>query len=447
MVEPGRLELEYTLCARQDARDMFQHAAGHLWRLPSSTPDPRMVRQPVWSTWAQYKQDINQSVVLDFAHSIKDRGFDNSQVEVDDKWEACYGDATFDPVKFPDPAAMVADLQQLGFRVTLWIHPFINQECLSFGPAVEAGWLVRDTPVTSWAGEGWLPGMTWWWAGRWAGYLDFTNAEAAQWWTDRLQLLRAEVGLDSFKFDAGEAKWLPSSYVLSGNHTPSTWPGVFSSSYVEACAQFGPMVEVRTGRHSQHLPVWVRMLDKFSTWGLDNGLRSMVTTLLQFGLVGYPFVLPDMIGGNGYAEGPPSRELYIRWLQVNAFMPALQISFVPWAYDDEVVEHALAITQLHAQWAPTILALAQQATVDGSPINRPVWWIAPTDEVALAVEDQFLLGEEVLVAPVMEEGAVSRDIYLPQGRWQAEGGEVTEGPTWLRSYPAPLFTLPYFVRL
>ena len=125
----------------------------------------------------------------------------------------------------------------------------------------------------------------------------------------------------------------------------------------------------------------------------------MVTTLLQFGLVGYPFVLPDMIGGNGYAEGPPSRKLYIRWLQVNAFMPALQISFVPWTYDDEVVEHALKMTQLHAQWAPTILALAQQATEDGSPINRPVWWIDPTDEVALAVEDQFLLGEEVLVAP------------------------------------------------
>ena len=125
---------------------------------------------------------------------------------------------TFDQAKFPDPAAMVSELQQLGFRVTLWIHPFINQECLSFGPAAAAGWLVRDTPVASWAGEGWLPGMAWCWAGRLAGYLDFTNAEVAQWWTDRLQLLRAEVGLDSFKFDAGEAKWLPTSYVLSGNH-------------------------------------------------------------------------------------------------------------------------------------------------------------------------------------------------------------------------------------
>ena len=89
-------------------------------------------------------------------------------------------------------------------------------------------------------------------------------------------------------------------------------------------------------------------------------------------------------------------------------MPALQISFVPWGYDSAVVAHALSLTQLHESHAPTILALAQQATQDGSPINRPVWWIDPTDQVALGVEDQFLLGDDILVAPVLEEGAVAR---------------------------------------
>ena len=152
-----------------------------------------------------------------------------------------------------------------------------------------------------------------------------------------------KVGLDSFKFDAGESNWMPSHYALNSDHPERKWPGVFSSSYVETCALFGSMVEVRTGRHSQQLPVWVRMLDKFSTWGLDNGLKSMVTTLLQFGLVGHPFVLPDMVGGNGYGEGLPSRELYIRWMQVNVFMPAIQISFVPWMYDDQVAEYVLDV--------------------------------------------------------------------------------------------------------
>jgi alpha-glucosidase len=450
MAPAGPLELQYSVCARADPKEMFQEAAGRLWPLPAGTPDLGMMARPVWSSWAEYKQDINQSVVLDFAHSIKEHGFESSQVEIDDKWEKCYGDAAFDTAKFPDPAGMVTALQALGHRVTLWIHPFINQECAAFPPAVAAGRLVRDQeagPGLGGAPGGWLPGMTWWWAGRWAGYVDFTNTEAAEWWRDRLLLLRDEVGLDSFKFDAGEAKWLPSSYVLSGSTPVTTWPGVFSTAYLNTCAQFGPLVEVRTGRRSQHLPVWVRMLDKYSTWGHDNGLRSMITTLLQFGMVGYPFVLPDMVGGNGYAEGPPSRELYIRWMQANVFMPSMQISFVPWRYDQEVVQHALNLTRLHAEYAPTIEALARQATEDGSPICRPVWWLDPRDPEALAVEDAFLLGDSLLAAPVLVEGAVTRDVYLPRGVWR-DGitGAEWSGPVWLRAHPAPLLTLPYFIR-
>ena len=99
-------------------------------------------------------------------------------------------------------------------------------------------------------------------------------------------LYRQETGVDSFKFDAGEHNWLPSSFSLDSSLPASTWPGVFSTAYVNTVSQFGGLVEVRTGRRSQHLPVFVRMLDKFSTWGYDNGLKSMVTTLLQFGMVG-----------------------------------------------------------------------------------------------------------------------------------------------------------------
>lgn len=100
------------------------------------------------------------------------------------------------------------------------------------------------------------------------------------------------------------------------------------------------------------------MLDKDSVWGYDNGLRSIIPTALLFGLVGYPFVLPDMIGGNGYSTDDvlsssssslasllssltrtilPDRELYIRWLELTAFLPAMQFSVVPWQFDDETV--------------------------------------------------------------------------------------------------------------
>ena len=155
-----------------------------------------------------------------------------------------------------------------------------------------------------------------------------------------------------------------------------------------------------------------------------------------------------MIGGNGYS-GAPSRELYIRWIQVNVFMPALQISYVPWIYDDEVVQHSLAMTELHTRYADTIIALARQTVEDGSPINRPVWWLDPTDETALGIDDQFLLGDTVLVAPVMSEGVTSRNIYLPSGTWQDGNNPDKDpyvGPVWLIDYPAPLFVLPYFTK-
>lgn len=79
------------------------------------------------------------------------------------------------------------------------------------------------------------------------------------------------------------------------------------------------------------------MLDKLSHWGYDAGLKSMIPTALLFGILGYPFVLPDMIGGNAYGDWP-TKELYIRWLQVNVFMPAIQFSIVPWDshFDDQV---------------------------------------------------------------------------------------------------------------
>ena len=109
--------------------------------------------------------------------------------------------------------------------------------------------------------------------------------------------------------------------------------------------------------------------------------------------LGYPFVLPDMIGGNGYGEDPldesniPSRELYIRWLQANVFMPGMQFSFVPWICDQEVVEHAKAMIALRGSYADKIVDLAKESVETGEPINRPIWWVDPYDETAFRIGD------------------------------------------------------------
>lgn len=84
------------------------------------------------------------------------------------------------------------------------------------------------------------------------------------------------------------------------------------------------------------MPIFTRMLDKDTFWGKANGLATLIPTLLHFSLEGYVFVLPDMIGGNGYNTLLPAKELFVRWMQANVFMPSLQFSYAPWDYDAQV---------------------------------------------------------------------------------------------------------------
>ena len=109
---------------------------------------------------------------------------------------------------------------------------------------------------------------------------------------NRLEALRTEVGIDSFKFDAGEVNWMPSSHLLNETTSKSLWPTLQTSKYVESVAKFGRQIEVRVGYRSQKHPIFVRMLDKDSRWGYDNGLRTLIPTLLQIGMSGMLFLIP-----------------------------------------------------------------------------------------------------------------------------------------------------------
>lgn len=156
----------------------------------------------------------------------------------------------------------------------------------------------------------------------------------------RLNKLRA-LGIDSFKFDAGEESFTPQVPALNGPE--DLQPGLYTLKYTTSLAKnFDDSIEARVGWRTQTLPIFVRMIDKDTRWTWSNGLPTLITTLIQMNLNGYVFVLPDMIGGNGYKDGSltetelPSKEMFIRWLQANVFMPSLQYSFVPWDFDDEV---------------------------------------------------------------------------------------------------------------
>lgn len=430
---------EYYVGFASDAKAAHLNAINTVMSKPSGVPDQLMANKPIWSTWAKYKAAIDENIVLEFADAILANGFTNSQLEIDDLWETCYGSLTFDTAKFSDIKTTVTTLKAKGFRVTLWIHPFINKDCSMYATAKAAGYLVKNRAGST---------DTQWWNSKTgeAAYVDFTNAAAAQWFYDRLVQLQTDTGIDSFKFDAGESSWTPSDSVFTG--MAEEHPMIITSEYIATVSQFGPIVEVRSGIRDQDKAIYMRMIDKDSEWSWNNGLPTLVTTLLQLNMNGYPFVLPDMIGGNGYNNHPPNEEMLVRWLQATVFMPSLQFSYLPWDYNNVTVTAICKkFTELHTSYGSLIEERFNLAVSTGAPVNPPIWWIDPTDATAQVVDDEFLLGETILAAPVLKEGAISRDVYLPVGTWK-DGNSATTytGPVWVRGYSAGLSVLPYFIK-
>lgn len=172
------------------------------------------------------------------------------------------------------------------------------------------------------------------------------------------------------------------------NAAPHEHPIKITTTYVRAVSEFGPLIEVRSTHRTQDLGIFLRMWDLDSNWSWNNGLPTLITSLLQLNMVGYGFVLPDMIGGNGYHGERPDKELFIRWVQATTFMPTMQFSYTPWDYDNETIEICRIFTRLHALRFDDISREFKRYTYDGTPVNPPIWWVAPNDRTAQQVNDR-----------------------------------------------------------
>ncbi|KAJ8029414.1 Myogenesis-regulating glycosidase [Holothuria leucospilota] len=436
------LKMDYTICVGENVKKVHDFMRKKYFSFPTAWPDERMFTSPVWSSWAQYKVFIDQPSIMDYAKNIRKNNFKDSQLEIDDGYQTAYGDFAFDPKKFPNPSRMVKDLHDMGFRVTLWVTPFANPESKAYVEGTKHGYWVKD--------DHGQPAIITWWNGE-GVMLDFTNPKATEWYTGRLKALKEETGIDSFKFDAGETRFLIKDYQTQSRLIN---PCEYTTHYVNAVSSLGSQIEVRAAYKNQNQPIFVRLMDRLSTWGWEAGLKTLLTTAVTFGVLGYPYVLPDMIGGNGYDEGDfhsvalPERELFIRWLELNAFLPSMQYSVQPWQYDQEVVRIAQKWTTFHEEViAPRVLKIVKEETViDGSPIIRPLWWIAPEDKYATRIDCEFLVGSDMLVAPVLDKGRVARDVYLPAGKWTNPNGNILEGGRWYGGVSAPLEEILYYVK-
>lgn len=424
--------LDLKLSFSENAVEAYKKLVEHFGH-PSETPPEDLFTKPTWTTWARYKTAINQEVVLQYADDIIQNDYPFNVLEIDDRWQVYYGDLGFDPHRFPNSKQMMDELHAKGFKVTAWVIPFLDPKSQAFADGTKNGWLVHTADGS--------PYLVEWWQGH-GGLLDVTNPSALKWFFERLTSLQIESGLDGFKFDGGEACFLPSDAVTHQKIDPNEYTHI----YVDAVAKHYRLTEVRSGWKNQRAPIFFRQWDKTTSWGLDNGLHSVLTGILALGMAGYPFVLSDMVGGNEYEEKADA-EMMIRWTQLNALLPAMQFSLPPWEYGEESTELCRRYANLHTEYAPLIMKLAKEATRTGAPIIRPIFWLDASNEDALTCDDEFLLGEDILVAPALFPKMRQRDIIFPPGNWQDHWTkQIFSGPVRIRDYQVPLEILPFFER-
>jgi len=311
--------------------------------------------------------------------------------------------------------------------LSLWVHPFVNPESKNGQDTRLRAYFVKNSQ-----GE---VAIADWWHGK-AFVVDFTNPDATDWFVGQLERLKT-LGVFSFKFDAGELNYLPIDFRLHNAESPND----FAKAYSEMANRLGTAIEVRVFSQTQRLPSLVRTLDRYSAW-IETGLITLLPVALNFGLLGYPFNLPDMIGGNDYGEFP-DKELFIRWMQFNTFLITQQYSIAPWQFDQETEDIFKELQSLREEWINYLIEKCEQCSDSGEPVIRPMWWTSEAED-ALTSSNQFLVGDRLLVAPILEKGAIQRSVFLPSGKWRSGiDGRILNGPM-LFNQGVPLNKLAWF---
>jgi alpha-glucosidase len=414
---------------------------------------------PVWalgyhqSRWGYKSADEIRQVAA---------GFDEHQlplsaIHLDIDYMDGYRVFSVDPVRFPDLAQLAEELDRQGVKLVTIIDPGVkrDEDYEVYQRGLEAGVFCRRKDNRVESGVVW-PG--------WSAFPDFSDPAARDWWGKHYRRL-LEAGVAGFWHDMNE----PTSFTAWGDmslpaNTRHAMEGR-GGDHREAHNLYGllmnragyealreqrpdrrPWILSRSGWAGMQRHAWSWTADVETSW---PALQLTIATVLGLGLSGQPYCGPD-IGGFG---GDPPAELYLRWLQMAAFMPFCRTHSAngtarrePWAFDEPTTRIVRDFLDLRSRLMPYLYSLAWQASQTGAPIVRPLFWLDPGNPQLWEVEDCFLLGDSLLVAPVLEAEAQTRTVRLPAGNWYSFwDDERLKGPEEVE-LPAPLERIPLLVR-
>lgn len=400
------------------------------------TPNELMFKMPQYNMWIELNYYQNQTKILKYANDILTNDFPSGVFMIDDIWSKDYGNFDFDPSKFSDSKAMVNELHAKGFKVMLWLTPFVSPDSKEFG------YLVKNKAVVL-KKDNSRPAIIKWWNG-YSGALDFSKPVAVDWLRTKLRLLQNDFSIDGFKFDAVDSDFYSKGSPIFPNDDTNTSGPIQAELFGKLGAEFD-FNEFRAGWKNGNQPLAQRLQDKQYSW---DDLKLLLPDMVSAGLIGHPFTCPDMIGGGllstfeniDYSKF--DQELMVRSAQMQALMPMMQFSVAPWRVLD--AKHLVIVrdaAKLHAKMGAYIFSLAQKAAKDGEPIVRHLEYAFPGQGFE-SCDTQYMLGETYLVAPMVDKGT-ARTVKLPKGNWTDELGKKYKGGQTI-TIDVPLDRLPYF---
>ncbi|SEG69974.1 alpha-D-xyloside xylohydrolase [Actinacidiphila yanglinensis] len=400
---------------------------------------------PAWSfgLWlsTSFTTSYDEETVTGFVAGMAERELPLSVFHFDCFWmrEFNWCDFAWDPRVFPDPAGMLRRLADRGLKVSVWINPYIAQRSPLFAEGKAAGYLLKRPDGGVWQWDLWQPGMA---------LVDFTNPEAGAWYAAKLEALLA-MGVDCFKTDFGER--VPTDVVYFDGSDPERMHNYYTHLYNRTVFEV-----LRKHRGEGDAVLFARSAtaggQQFPVhWGGDceSTWESMAESLrggLSLGLSGFGYWSHD-IGG---FEGLPDAGLFKRWIAFGMLSSHSRLhgssSYrVPWLFDEEAVDVLRAFTRLKLALMPYLYQAAHQAHAEGLPLMRAMVLEFPDDPACAHLERQYMLGGDLLVAPVFTpEGEVA--YYVPEGTWtHFTTGEQVTGPRWVRERHGYL-SLPLLAR-
>ncbi len=420
---------------------------------------------PQFNTWMELIKNQTQDNILAYATALIENGYKPGLLMIDDGWQKEHGTWRFDAEKFYDPKGMIEKLHAMGFKVMLWVSPYVSLSSDDYLSLATKRGIEGDDDHLVRLKDGRVAIHKWW--NGYCAMLNFNLEGDCEYMQKQLDTLVNEFGVDGFKFDGGDYTWHPVNEVdyyadreskgESVDYMEYGWrPMEAKLNTVDelnlAWIKFGmryPLHEYKNTWKVGHLPVIERLYDKAHRWE-GEGLDCLIPHGIFFGLIGNPFVCPDMVGGGvwtAFVYGKADEELFVRSAQCSALFPMIQFSAAPWRIlSKEYADLCLDAAKIHESARDRIVKCVEEAEKTGEPILRNMEYQYPHCGYH-GIKDQFMLGDDLLVAPVVEKGATTRKVVFPEGKWKdTTDGVVYEGGRVIE-VPAPIDKLPYFERI